>query len=120
MRPPSRNRVASDVVAAAANGDRTVVLAGEAHRVEHVGGAPAADDQRRAPIDHRVPDRARTVVRRVAWLDRAAQQSRAEVLDSAGRHRQGFYEVDVHCGHWFAPVSRHECRLSRHLSHAFA
>ena len=42
--PPSRDGVAGDVVAAAADRDRLAVLPGERHRRDHVRRRPAPDD----------------------------------------------------------------------------
>src|SRR5262249_5176662 len=67
------DRVAGHVVATAANGDCPVALAGESDCFDHIAGVTAADDQRRAPIDHGVPYRAGTVVDGIAGLDRRAQ-----------------------------------------------
>src|SRR4249919_1373643 len=49
------HRGASHVVAPASYGDLEVAVTGEAHRCGHVGGAAAAGDQSRAPIDGAVP-----------------------------------------------------------------
>src|SRR4029453_1224198 len=43
------------VVASAPNGDFQIVLAGEAHGRDHVGGPDASGDHVRAPIDGTVP-----------------------------------------------------------------
>ena len=66
--PPSHDGVAGDVVAAAAYRHEQPVGAGEVHRGDDVGGAVAAHDQRRAAVDHAVPDHARRVVVVVGWL----------------------------------------------------
>jgi hypothetical protein len=55
-------RMASNVVPAAANRDVEIVIAREADGVRDVVGAGAAYDQRRPSIDHGVPDRARRIV----------------------------------------------------------
>jgi hypothetical protein len=50
-----RHRDPQDAVAAAANPQLQVVRTAEAHRGGDVGGAGAAGDDRRPPVDHRVP-----------------------------------------------------------------
>ena len=57
---------AGDVVAAAAHGEQQAELAREINRPRHVRRVLTAHDDCRAPIDHRVPDRPRLVVARVA------------------------------------------------------
>ena len=70
---------ARDAVAAAADGDREVALAGEPERGGHVGGARGAGDQRGPAVDRAVPDLAGLVVVVVA----GAQQL---TLEGRGRH----------------------------------
>ena len=55
-------REAGDAVAAAADGDDELLLTGEAERSDDVVGVGRPNDQRRATVDHAVPDRARRVV----------------------------------------------------------
>ena len=57
-----------DVVAAALDRQRQAVLARGVDARDDVGDAETPDDQRRTPIDHRVPDRARLVELRLAGL----------------------------------------------------
>ena len=71
--PVVADRVAGDVVAAAAHGEQEVVVGRESDGVLNVGRAGAAGDQRRAPVDHGVPDRPRLVV---AGVGRAEQEPR--------------------------------------------
>ncbi len=58
--------VAGDVVPAALDREHEALLAREVDRVHDVGGAAALHDQRGAPVDQGVPDRARLVVAGVA------------------------------------------------------
>ncbi|MDT4856016.1 hypothetical protein FQZ97_903910 [compost metagenome] len=57
---------ARDVVAAAAHGHRQTVLAREIHRQPHVRDARASQNDRRAAVDHGIPDFAGIVVARRA------------------------------------------------------
>jgi hypothetical protein len=61
-------------VAAAADPDLQVEVAGRTHRGHHVRDAGAADDHRRPPVHQRVPDRARVVVPGVAGQEQLAVQ----------------------------------------------
>ena len=58
--------VAGDVVPAALDREHEPLLAREVDRVHDVGRAAALHDQRRAPVDQAVPDRARLVVAGIA------------------------------------------------------
>jgi hypothetical protein len=65
--------------------DLEVVRASEAHRGRHVGGASAARDQLRAPVDHGIPDLTRLVVAGVSRqqhpaLERIGQRSRQRIV----------------------------------------
>ena len=60
---------AGHVVPTAANGERQLVLVGEAHGGRDVVGVGAARDDGRIPVDHPVPDAAGVVVVRVARGD---------------------------------------------------
>ena len=74
------DRGAGHVVAPASYGDLEVAVAGEAHRFGDVGGAAAAGDQSRAPIDGAVPYGACVVVSIVIGCDHVA-------LEPADLHR---------------------------------
>ena len=54
--------VPGDVVPAGLDREREALLTGEVHRVDDICCAAALHDQRRSPIDQRIPDRARVVV----------------------------------------------------------
>jgi hypothetical protein len=70
--------LAGDVVAAAFDGDEQAVLAGELHAMHDVGGVDAAGDERRAAVDHAVPDLAGVAVVAVAGGQQAAPQGLAQ------------------------------------------
>ena len=72
--PVVAHRGAGHVVAPASYGDLEVAVAGEAHRCGHVGGAAAAGDQSRAPIDGAVPYGACVVVSIVVGGDHVAPE----------------------------------------------
>ena len=73
--------LAGDVVSAAADRGQQPLAAGEAHGLDHIGGARAAGDQRGPAVDRPVPDAARAVVVRVAGCDHVARQRPLELLD---------------------------------------
>jgi hypothetical protein len=62
-------------VAAAADGDLQIVLTGEAHGGDDVGGAEASGDESRAPVDGAVPDGAGAVVVGVIATDQPAPEA---------------------------------------------
>ena len=66
---------ARGVVAAAAHCRQQSVLAGEIDCVDDVGGAAASRDERRFLVEHAVPDLPRTVVIRVARLQKFTTQT---------------------------------------------
>jgi hypothetical protein len=66
---------AGHVVPSASYGDLEVALAGETHRCRHVGGAAAAGDEVRVPVDGAVPDGAGVVVSIVVGGDHVAPKS---------------------------------------------
>jgi hypothetical protein len=57
--------VSGNAVAAAPDANLETVAPGQGDRRHHVGGLMTAGDERRAAVDHRVPDVARVVVSRV-------------------------------------------------------
>src|SRR5262249_50895391 len=67
--PVVANGGARHVVASAPYGDLQIVVAGETHGCDHVGGPRASGDQARAPVDGTVPDCAGDVVVGVVGTD---------------------------------------------------
>ena len=76
--PAVAHGVARDIVAAATDGHRQAMVAGEAHGVDDVGDAAAAHDRVRAAIDHRVPHGPCRVVARIAGDQHLALQAAAQ------------------------------------------
>ena len=76
---------AGDLVPAAAHAEEQVVVAGEADRGHHVGGVRGADHERRAAVDHRVPERAGLVVARLPGQRHAAGHAAAKSVDGGVR-----------------------------------
>ena len=74
-------RVTGDRVAAAPHRDQQLVLAREVHGIHDIGGAGAADEQRRPPRMHRVEDR----LIRVAGVGRGQHVSPDPGLQSSER-----------------------------------
>ena len=71
------------VVAAAADGDRQLVVAPEVDRRDHVADVGAARDQQRPLVDHGVVERAGLVIVRVAGADHVPRRLWANVLMSS-------------------------------------
>ena len=80
------DRVAGDVVAAAANAEQHALLGGEADAGADVVLVAAARDQGRTAVDGAVPDLARVVVARVAGSEDAAADPARERLDIGLTH----------------------------------
>ena len=80
--PAFRHGHAGHAVATALHGDLEAGLAGVAHRQRDVVRRRAACDHMRTPIDHRVPDFAVLVERRITGLNDLAGEAR-------DRHRSG-------------------------------
>ena len=72
--PVVANGGACHVVASAAYGDLQVVVAGETHSRNHVGGPDASGDQARAPVDGTVPDCTGNVVVGVIGTNQLASE----------------------------------------------
>jgi hypothetical protein len=87
--PALAHRVAGHVVPAAAHRERQAVVAREADAVDHVRRAGAAGDQRRAAVDHAVPDHAGGVVALVAGFEQAAAQAGPQGRDVVRRGSRG-------------------------------
>ena len=68
-------------MAAAANRQQHLLVAGEIHGGDHVGDVGAPGDQPRAPIDHPVVDLAGLVVSSITWLNDLAAKTRLESCD---------------------------------------
>ena len=79
--PAVAHGVPGHAVAASANRYEKIVVAGERHRSDHVGGARTSYDERRVPVDHRVEDRAGAVVAVLAGTENAAADPRAKALE---------------------------------------
>jgi hypothetical protein len=90
------------VVAPAAHGEQQPVLAREAHRRDDVGHVGTAGDQARTLGDHRVEDRARSVVRGIAGLDEGAAQLGAVAREVGVAEHEGSLP-------WGAGHSRRRC-----------
>ncbi len=89
-----------DIVATATHRDQQALGRGEAHRLQHVGGARAAGDEARPLVDHRVPDTPRGIVSIVAGGEEGTAHSRTKIVDRGGVERalrtlQG-HHVDTH------------------------
>ena len=98
-------RAPGDRVAAGPHGDLQPVLAGEGERGDHVVGRRAARHEPRAPLDHRVEQRAGIGVLRLAGLVEAATQAEAQLLNavsgsgsSGGGDRHRFFLAFDHAG----------------------
>ena len=105
--PVVANCGARHVVASAPYGDFQIVVAGETHGPDNVGGADASGDQVRAPVNGTVPDCTGDVVVGVVGTDELASEP-----------------VDLHDGWLLAPVAdmrerrcRHRVLLSRERPH---
>ncbi|HSE02287.1 MAG TPA: hypothetical protein VLB72_16305, partial [Burkholderiales bacterium] len=61
-------------MASAPYGDLQIVVAGESHGRDHVGGSDASGDQAWAPVNGTVPDRSGDVVVGVAGTDQPAPE----------------------------------------------
>src|SRR5262249_43980966 len=72
--PVVANGSARHVVASAAYGDLQIVVAGETHRRDHIGGPDASGDQERAPVDRTVPNCTGDVVVGVVGTDQPASE----------------------------------------------
>lgn len=71
------------------------MLACEEHGGDHVGRAPAACDERRPVVYHRVPDGPGGIVAVISWSEELAAQSGTEALDSI--------IGEIYCGHRTSP-----------------
>ena len=90
------NGGARHVVASAPYGDLQIVVAGEAHGRDHVGGPDASGDQAWAPVDSTVPNCTGDVVVGLVGTDQPA----SEPVDLRGRRcRHGVLVLSSLDGH---------------------
>ena len=76
-----RGREPRQAVSTTPNGKLEILTVGELHGSDDVGDTGAADDERRTPIDHPIPDGARLVVARVGGRDDLTSGALAKFLD---------------------------------------
>ena len=79
--PALARRFAGQAVPARAHRRQQPVFPSEVDGAPHVGGAGAAGDQSRMPIEHRIPDSASGIVRRMVLTQDLASHARSEGLD---------------------------------------
>src|SRR3954467_10891697 len=70
-------------MASAAHRKQKPLLAGKIHRLNDIGDAVAADDQRRTPVDHAIPNLARLLIAGISWTEQFATQTRPQGLHCA-------------------------------------
>ena len=85
--PVVAGREAGNAVAAAAHGDRELLLPPEADRRSHVVGARRADDELRVAVDHPVPDDAGLLVARIVAADDLPGEHIGKAADRGGGWR---------------------------------
>src|ERR1700682_5734410 len=78
--PVMRDREADHTMSAAPHADLEVEIASSPHRCPDVPNSAAADDDAWAPVDHRVPHRARRVVAGIARFQHRAIEGLRELL----------------------------------------
>src|SRR5207253_10710894 len=86
------DRKARHAMAAAADRHDQVVALGKSDRRHHVGDPGAADDQRRAPVDHPIMNGASAVVVVITGTEQFAAQAALELLDG-GRREPALYAI---------------------------
>jgi len=79
--PAVADRVARDIVAAAAHRHQQAVISGKIHGGNHISGSGAAGNNGGPVADHRVVDLARGFIPIVAPKQMATTQSAMELLD---------------------------------------
>ena len=79
--PAVAGGLAGDAVAAGTDSSQQTVLACEVDGVAHIGGASAAGDQGRLPVEHAVPDTPARIVVRATLKQQVAAQTGREGLD---------------------------------------
>jgi hypothetical protein len=92
--------MAGHVVTAAPDRDGPTLLAREPYGGDHVGHAPAADDQERPAVNHSVPHRAGGIVPLVGGGQRLAAEAAPRAFDRSGE------------GGWVGLVLRLDVHLS--------
>ena len=75
------HRAARDVVTTPADGEQQTLRPRQTHAEEHIGGAGTAKDQTGAPVDHRIPDRARFIVAGIVRQQRCAAQAGTQFFE---------------------------------------
>ena len=92
--PALADAVAGDAVAATANGDGQIPLAGERDRGDDVVDIERPDDQLRTPVDHPVEREARGVVARVLRVDHGAAMALPEIHQDGCGHRVSMTQTE--------------------------
>ena len=72
-------------MAAAPHHDLDIVLMGEPHAGDHIGGVPAPGDRGWVLVDHGVVDGPGLVVSGILWPDQVAAQGGGQVVEWLGR-----------------------------------
>jgi hypothetical protein len=95
------HRVSGDVVPSAADRQEQVVPRREADGLENVRRPDGAYDRRGAPVDHRVPDRPRFVVPRLAGKEERPSEPAAQRVERLGREgcERSTNRLDHRCRH---------------------
>jgi hypothetical protein len=83
--PAIAERMTGHAVPAPAHREQQLVVAGEAHRGDHVLVTVTPRHQRRAPVDHPVPELSCRLVARVPRPDEPPPQPRGELAHKRGR-----------------------------------
>ena len=107
---PVAGRITGEVVAAATHSHEQLVLAGKVYRRYDVRDASAADDQRRALVDHRVPHPMGYLVVRIAGTEHGPRTCALKALIVASSR-----SLPVVVLRWSTML-----RLLNHRPHAYA
>ena len=101
QKPAVADRVASDVVAAAARRHEQAVVARKAYGTDHIACGPATHDRTWSPIDHRIPNRPRLVVTGFIRQAEAAVEFRVQSGQDVvrKRDRSALERADLNLGH---------------------
>ena len=87
------NGIAGHVMPAAPHRDRQLLLPGKAHCSRDVGRTGAARNRARSPVDHAVPDSARSFVALIPALENRTAMPLPEFLDLLGIQRTSRHGV---------------------------